>query len=82
MAESNEDRGRNMRLGAEDRRWLSTGRVLGGHTIERLGDAVCGLHHGQGDEECGFFCLASKPRSSVSLDLALKPVTTVLVVWP
>jgi hypothetical protein len=32
-----------------------TGRILGGRTIERSGDAVCGLHRAQGDEECRFF---------------------------
>jgi hypothetical protein len=31
-----------------------TGRVLGGRVIERSGDAVCGLHRAQGDEERGF----------------------------
>jgi hypothetical protein len=31
-----------------------TGRVLSGRTIERLGDAVCGLHRARGDEERGF----------------------------
>jgi hypothetical protein len=30
------------------------GRVLGGRAIERLGDAVCGLHRTRGDEERGF----------------------------
>jgi hypothetical protein len=30
------------------------GRVLGGPTIGRSGDAVCNLHHAHGDEECGF----------------------------
>jgi hypothetical protein len=43
---------------------------------------VCGLHHAQGDEECRFFGLASKPRSTVSPDLDSKSVATVLVVWP
>jgi hypothetical protein len=28
--------------------------VLGGRTIERLGDTVCGLHRVCGDEERGF----------------------------
>jgi hypothetical protein len=37
--------------GAEDQGWLRTCWVLGGRTIERSGDAVCGLHHAQGDEE-------------------------------
>jgi hypothetical protein len=27
-----------------------TGRVLGGRTIGRLGDAVCGMHHARGKE--------------------------------
>jgi hypothetical protein len=31
-----------------------TGWVLGGRAIERLGDAVCGLHRARGDEKCGF----------------------------
>jgi hypothetical protein len=45
MVGSNKDRGRSRRLGAEDRGWSSTGWVLGGQTIERSGNAVCGLHH-------------------------------------
>jgi hypothetical protein len=43
---------------------------------------MCGLHHAQGDEECWFLGLASKPRLIVSLGLASKPAATVLVVWP
>jgi hypothetical protein len=31
-----------------------TGQVLGGRTIERSGNTVCGLHRARGDEECGF----------------------------
>jgi hypothetical protein len=50
MMGSDEDHGRSRRPGAEDRGWLSTDRVLGGRTIERLGDAVCGLHRAQGDD--------------------------------
>jgi hypothetical protein len=30
------------------------GRVLGGRTIERSGDSLCGLHRAYGDEEHGF----------------------------
>jgi hypothetical protein len=82
MTSSDEDQGRSRRLGAEDRGWSSTGWVLGGRTIERLGDAVCSLHHAQEDEERGFLGSASKPRSAVSLSLASKPVATVLLVWP
>jgi hypothetical protein len=29
-------------------------RVLGGQTIRRSGDTVCGLHRARGDEEHGF----------------------------
>jgi hypothetical protein len=31
-----------------------TGRVLGGRTIGRSGDTVCGLHRAHGDEKSGF----------------------------
>jgi hypothetical protein len=31
-----------------------TSRVLGGWTIERSDDVVCGLHRARGDEELGF----------------------------
>jgi hypothetical protein len=82
MAGSDENRGRNRKLGAEYRGWLSTGRVLGDRTIERSDDVVCSLHRAQGDEERGFLGLASKPRSTIFLGLASKPVATVLVVWP
>jgi hypothetical protein len=44
MADSDEDRGRSRRPGAEDWEWSITDRVLSGWTIERLGDIVCGLH--------------------------------------
>jgi hypothetical protein len=54
MADSDEDRGRSTRPGAEDRGWSSTGRVLGGRAIGRSGDAVCGLHRARGDEEREF----------------------------
>jgi hypothetical protein len=63
---------RSKRLGAEDREWSSTGRVLGGQTIERSGDAVCGLHYAQEDEEHNFLGSASKPRSTVSPSLVSK----------
>jgi hypothetical protein len=46
------------------------------------GDAVCGLHCAQGNEECEFLYLASKPRSTVSFGSASKPVATVLMVGP
>jgi hypothetical protein len=65
MADSDEDRSRTSRRGAVDRGWSSTSRVLGGRTIERSGDAVCGLHCTQGDEERVSLGLASKPRSTV-----------------
>jgi hypothetical protein len=91
MADIDEDRGRSRRLGAEDRGGSSTCRLLGGQTIQRSGDAVCGLHHAQVDEEHGFLSLASKPSSTVSPGLASKPMvmvcqrfglkTTVTVSW-
>jgi hypothetical protein len=31
-----------------------TGQILGGRTIGRSGDAVCGLHRARGNEECVF----------------------------
>jgi hypothetical protein len=51
MEGSDEDCGRSRRPGVEDRGWSSTGRVLGGRTIERLGDTVCSLHRAREDEE-------------------------------
>jgi hypothetical protein len=61
---------------------VSIGWIHSGRTIEMSGDTVCDLHCAQGDEKCEFLGLASKPRSTVSSDLASKPVATVLVVWP
>ena len=77
MTGSDENRDRSRRPGVEDRGWSSTGRVLGGRTIERLGDAVRGLYRTQVDEERGFLGLASKPRSTVSSSLTSKPVAMV-----
>jgi hypothetical protein len=54
MAGSDEDRGRSRGPGAEDQEWSSTYQVFSGQMISRSGDAVCGLHHTQGDEESGF----------------------------
>jgi hypothetical protein len=82
MPGSNEYRGRSRRLGAEDRGWSSTGRVLGGRSIERSGDSLCSLHHAQGDEERAFLGSASKPRWTGSPSLASKLMATVLVVRP
>jgi hypothetical protein len=55
MAGSDEDHGRSRRPGVEDQVWSSTGRVLSGQTVERSGDAVCGLYRTQGDEEQVFW---------------------------
>jgi hypothetical protein len=82
MTGSDEDRDRSKIHGAENRGWSTTGRVLGGRTIERSGDAMCGLLHTQGDEEREFLGLALKSRSMVSPSLASKSVATVLMVWP
>jgi hypothetical protein len=54
MTGSDENLGRSKRHGAEDQGWSSTGRVLGGQTIGRSGDAMCGLYRAHGDEERGF----------------------------
>jgi hypothetical protein len=82
MIDSNEDRDRSRRLSAENQGWSSTCRILGGQTIERSGDVVCDLHRAQGDEEREFLSSASKPKSTVSPDLASKLVATILVVCP
>jgi hypothetical protein len=49
MAGSDEDHGRSRIPSALDRGWSSVGRVLGGQMIGRSSEAVCGLHHAQGD---------------------------------
>jgi hypothetical protein len=72
MAGNDEDQDKSRRLGVEDREWSSTGRILSGRTIERSTDTLCGLHRAQGDKEHGFHGLASKPRLTVSSDLASK----------
>jgi hypothetical protein len=82
MIGSNEDQGRSRRLGAEDRGWSSTYRVLNGRTIKRSDDAVCSLNHAQGDEEHRFLGLASKLWSTFSPSLASKLVVVVLMFWP
>jgi hypothetical protein len=78
---NNEDHGRSMRLSAEDWGWSNIDRVLSGQTIERSCDAVCGLHHAQGDEEHEFLGLSSKPRPTVSPSLASKSVALGFPVW-
>jgi hypothetical protein len=45
---SDEDHGRSRIPDAEDRGWSDAGQVLGGQTIGRSGDAVCGLHRARG----------------------------------
>jgi hypothetical protein len=74
MVGSDEDRGKSRRFAAEDRAWSSTGQVLDDRPIERLCDAVCGLHHAQEDKERGFLSSTSKPRSTVSPGLTSKPL--------
>jgi hypothetical protein len=76
MVGCDENHGRSRRHNAKNQGWSSIGRLLGGRTIEKLGDAVCSLHRAQGDEEHRFLGLASKPRSTVSLGLASKPVAS------
>jgi hypothetical protein len=81
ITDNDEDHGMSRRPGAEDWEWSSTDRVLSGRTIERLGDAMCDLHHAQGDEECMFLGLTSKPRSTVSSGLTSKSVASGFSVW-
>jgi hypothetical protein len=80
MAGRDDNRGRSRRLGADDQKWSSTGRVLSGRMIEKSGDVVCGLHRAQGDEEREFLGSTSKLRSTASPGLASKPVATILLV--
>jgi hypothetical protein len=54
MSGSDEDRCRSRRPGTDDRRWLGTSQVLGGRTIERSDDTMCGLYRARGDEEREF----------------------------
>jgi hypothetical protein len=77
MANNAKDLGRSRRPGAEDQGWSITGRVLDSRMIGRSDDAVCGLHHAQGDEERGFLGLASKPRSMGFLVWTSKPTVVV-----
>jgi hypothetical protein len=79
MTSSDEDLGSSRRSGAEDRGWPSTSQVLGGQTIGKSGDIVCGLYNAQGDDKHGFLCWASKLWSSGFSVCVLKP--TVLVWW-
>jgi hypothetical protein len=81
MVGNDEDCGKSRRPGAEDWEWSSTGRVLCGWTIEMSGDAVCGLYHARGDEECGFLGLASKPRSTICQWCGIKTTGTGFPVW-
>jgi hypothetical protein len=69
---------RSRRPIAEDRRWSSTYRVLGGWTFGRSGDVICDLYRAQWDEERGFPSWASKPRLVSFPIWASKPVA---VVW-
>jgi hypothetical protein len=70
------------RLGADDQGWSIAGQVLGGRTIERSGDAICGLHRVKGDEEREFLGSTSKARSTVFLSLTSKSMAAILMVWP
>jgi hypothetical protein len=65
MASNDEDRFRSRRPSAEDQGWSRIGRVLSRRMIKKSDDAVCSMHCAQGDDECGFCGLASKPWSTV-----------------
>jgi hypothetical protein len=81
MVGSNENHGRSRRPGVDDRGWSSTGQVLGGQTIERSADAVCGLHCTQGDQERRFLGLASKLGSTVCQWFGLKTTGMGFLIW-
>jgi hypothetical protein len=81
MAGSEKDRARSRRPSVVDRGWSSIGRVLDGQTIERLGDAVCGLHRAQGDEEHLFLGLTSKPWSTICQLFGLKTTLSCFPIW-
>jgi hypothetical protein len=81
IADSDKDRDRSRRPGVEDRGWSSIIQVLSDRMIERSGDAVCGLHRAQGNEERVFLGLASKTRSTVSFGLTSKPMILDFLVW-
>jgi hypothetical protein len=59
-----------------------TSRVVGGRTIRRSGDVVCGLHRARRYEERGFLGLASKPLGQFISSLASKPQERFSLVWP
>jgi hypothetical protein len=81
MAGSDEDHGKSRRPGAKDRGLSSTGRILGGQTVRRSGDAVCGLFCAQENEERRFLGLASEPRSTVCQWFGLKTTGSCFPVW-
>jgi hypothetical protein len=80
MAGNDEDRGRSRRLGAENRGFSGTSRVLGGRTIRMSDDTVCDPHRTRvGDEKHWFSGLASKPVATVYQWFGLK--TTAMLSW-
>jgi hypothetical protein len=81
MTGSDKDCGRSRRPGAEVQEWSSTGQILGGRTVERSGDAVCGLHCARGADERMFLGLASKPRSAFCWWFDLKTARAGFPIW-
>jgi hypothetical protein len=78
MAGTEDDQGRSRRIGAEDRGWSGTSRVLGGRMIRRSGDTMCDPHHTHGgDEKRGLPSLASKSVTTICEWFGLKTTTTV-----
>jgi hypothetical protein len=76
MVGSDEDLDRSRRPGAGSR-WSNIGQVLGGWTIERSDNIVYDLHRTQGNEECMFLGLASKPRATGFSVWATKPAAPI-----
>jgi hypothetical protein len=51
-----------------------TGRILGGRTIRRSDDVVCGLHHARENNERGFLVEAQNQGRQFVTGLASKPL--------
>jgi hypothetical protein len=58
-----------------------TSRVLGGRTIRRSGDVMCGLHRTRGDDEHVFFVEPQNQGGGGFPDLGLKTGRYGLVIW-
>jgi hypothetical protein len=81
MAGNDEDLGSSRRFGAEDRGLSSTGRVLGGQMIGRVGDVMCDLQRAHEDKEHEFFLFEPQNQVRRFPGLDLKIDRSSLVIW-